>query len=75
MRLGIRWLRVSEAIGIRRNEVDLDHARLWVRRLKRGLDDKLPMPATSCAPSSVTAPFEPPHFPGFSSPSRSRGKP
>src|SRR5450631_2114956 len=36
-------LRVSEAIGIRRNEVDLDHARLWVRRLKRGLDVEHPI--------------------------------
>src|ERR1700693_781262 len=30
-------LRVSEAIGLRRNELDLDRARLWVRRLKGGL--------------------------------------
>jgi type 1 fimbriae regulatory protein FimB len=30
-------LRVSEAIGLRRDEIHLDHARLWVRRLKRGL--------------------------------------
>ena len=30
-------LRVSEAIGLRRDEVDLDHARLWIRRLKNGL--------------------------------------
>ncbi len=30
-------LRVSEAISLRRDEVDLDHARLWVRRLKSGL--------------------------------------
>lgn len=30
-------LRVSEATGLRREEVDLDHARLWVRRLKNGL--------------------------------------
>ena len=29
-------LRVSEAIGLRRDEVDLDQARLWVRRLKGG---------------------------------------
>ena len=28
---------VSEAIGLRRGEVDLDQARLWVRRLKGGL--------------------------------------
>jgi type 1 fimbriae regulatory protein FimB len=30
-------LRVSEAIDLRRDDVDLDHARLWVRRLKNGL--------------------------------------
>ena len=30
-------LRVSEAIGLRRDEVDLDHARLWICRLKNGL--------------------------------------
>jgi type 1 fimbriae regulatory protein FimB len=30
-------LRVSEAIGLRRDEVDLDRARLWIRRLKNGL--------------------------------------
>src|SRR5258708_32482895 len=30
--------RVSEAIDLRRYEVDLAHARLWIRRLKRGLD-------------------------------------
>jgi type 1 fimbriae regulatory protein FimB len=50
-------LRVSEAIGIRRNEVDLDHARLWVRRLTSvAWTSNIPSPATSCAPSSVTAP-------------------
>src|SRR3954452_23230662 len=30
-------LRVSEAIGLRRDDVDLDQAHLWVRRLKDGL--------------------------------------
>ncbi len=30
-------LRVSEAIGLRRDELDLDRSRLWVRRLKGGL--------------------------------------
>jgi type 1 fimbriae regulatory protein FimB len=30
-------LRVSEAIGLRRDEIDLEHARLWIRRLKNGL--------------------------------------
>src|SRR3954453_15949700 len=29
-------LRVSEAVGLRRDELDLDRARLWVRRLKGG---------------------------------------
>jgi integrase len=28
-------LRVSEAIGLRRDEVDLDHARLWVKKATR----------------------------------------
>lgn len=30
-------LRVSEATGLRRDEIDLDRARVWVRRLKNGL--------------------------------------
>lgn len=30
-------LRVSEAVGLRRDEIDLDQARVWVRRLKNGL--------------------------------------
>jgi type 1 fimbriae regulatory protein FimB len=36
-------LRVSEAVGLRRDEVDLEHARLWIRRLKRGLDVEHPI--------------------------------
>jgi type 1 fimbriae regulatory protein FimB len=36
-------LRVSEAIAIRRDEVDLDRARLWVRRLKGGLSVEQPI--------------------------------
>jgi type 1 fimbriae regulatory protein FimB len=36
-------LRVSEAISLRRDDVDLDHARLWVRRLKHGLDVEHPV--------------------------------
>jgi type 1 fimbriae regulatory protein FimB len=36
-------LRVSEAIGLRRDDVDLDQARLWVRRLKNGLAVELPV--------------------------------
>lgn len=36
-------LRVSEAISLRRGEVDIDHARLWVRRLKNGLSVEQPI--------------------------------
>lgn len=36
-------LRVSEAIGIRRDEVDLAVSRLWVRRLKNGLSVEQPI--------------------------------
>jgi type 1 fimbriae regulatory protein FimB len=72
-------LRVSEAIGIRRNEVDLDHARLWVRRLKRGLDVEHPVAGDELrAIKALPRPFAPTRFPGSSSPnarSRLRGKP
>jgi type 1 fimbriae regulatory protein FimB len=36
-------LRVSEVVAIRRDEVDLDRARLWVRRLKGGLSVEQPI--------------------------------
>lgn len=36
-------LRVSEAIDLRRDEVDLDRARLWVRQLKNGLAVEQPI--------------------------------
>ena len=36
-------LRVSEAVGLRRDEVDLDQARFWVRRLKGGLSVEQPI--------------------------------
>jgi site-specific recombinase XerD len=36
-------LRVSEAVGLRRDEVDLDRARLWVRRLKNSLSVEQPI--------------------------------
>src|SRR5512135_675449 len=36
-------LRVSEAIGLRRDDIALDHARLWVRRLKNGLAVEQPI--------------------------------
>ena len=36
-------LRVSEAIGLRRDDINLDQARLWVRRLKSGLAVEQPI--------------------------------
>ena len=36
-------LRVSEAVSLRRDELDLDRARLWVRRLKGGLSVEQPI--------------------------------
>jgi type 1 fimbriae regulatory protein FimB len=36
-------LRVSEAVGLRRDELDFDRARLWVRRLKGGLSVEQPI--------------------------------
>jgi type 1 fimbriae regulatory protein FimB len=36
-------LRVSETVAFRRDEVDLDRARLWVRRLKGGLSVEQPI--------------------------------
>lgn len=36
-------LRVSEAVGLRRDELDLDRARLWVSRLKGGLSVEQPI--------------------------------
>ena len=36
-------LRVSEAVDLRRDELDLDRSRLWVRRLKGGLSVEHPV--------------------------------
>jgi type 1 fimbriae regulatory protein FimB len=36
-------LRVSEAVSLRRDEADLEQARLWVRRLKGGLSVEQPI--------------------------------
>ena len=47
-------LRVSEAVAIGREEVDLDRARLWVRRLKGGLSVEHRSLAMTCAPSGAT---------------------
>lgn len=50
-------LRVSEAICLRRDEVGLDQARLWVRRLKNGLAvEQPPSPAMNCGRSSAISP-------------------
>jgi type 1 fimbriae regulatory protein FimB len=61
-------LRVSEAITLRRDQVNLAHARLWVERLKNSLSVEHP-PATSCARSSVTSPPATTSCPGYSRPS------
>lgn len=37
-------LRVSEAVDLRRDEIDFDRSRLWVRRLKNGLSVEQPIP-------------------------------
>ncbi len=37
-------LRVSEAIDLHRDEIDLDRSRLWVRRLKNGRSVEQPIP-------------------------------
>ena len=37
-------MRVSETVDLRRDEVDLDRSRLWVRRLKNGLSIEQPIP-------------------------------
>ena len=49
-------LRVSEAIGLRRDQLNLGRARLWVKRLKNSLSVEHPFPVTSCAPSSAISP-------------------
>lgn len=36
-------LRVSEAVSLRRDEVDIEQARVWVRRLKNGLSVEQPI--------------------------------
>jgi integrase len=36
-------LRVSEAVGLRRDDVNLSHSRLWVRRLKGSLSVEQPI--------------------------------
>ena len=48
-------LRVSEAVRMRRQDLNLKRARVWIRRLKNGLSvSNTPSPATNCERSSVT---------------------
>jgi hypothetical protein len=56
-------------VALRRGDVDLGQARLWVRRLKGGLSVEHPTTATSCAPSSAGWPRATTICPGSSSPS------
>src|SRR5262245_66050231 len=49
-------LRVSKAIGMRRDQLDVKRSRLWVARLKNSLSVEHPSLAMSCAPASATSP-------------------
>jgi integrase len=68
-------LRVSEAVGLRRDELDLDRARLWVAASRAGCRSSIRSPATSCAPSAATSPPAPTRCPGCSSPSAASRSP
>ena len=46
-------LRVSEAIQMRRDQLDVKRSRLWVARLKNSLSSSSRSPATSYVPSSA----------------------
>ena len=48
-------LRVSEAVALRRDELDLDRARLWVRRLTSGLSVEQPVVGDELARTNETA--------------------
>ena len=60
-------LRVSEAVALRRDELDLDRAGPWVRRLKGGLSVEQPVAGESCARSSAPSPPARTRCPGCSS--------
>ena len=64
-------LRVSEAISVRRDEVDLDHARLWVRRLKSGLAVEHPIAGDELRALKRYLGTRTDSLPGFSCPSAS----
>ena len=60
-------LRVSEAIGLRRDDINLDQARLWVRRLKNGLAVEQPITGDELLRSNVIWPPVRTDSPGSSS--------
>ena len=64
-------LRVSEAVGLRRDQVNLAQARVWVQRLKFPSPSSSQSPVTSCARLNATSPREPTSCRGFLFPSGS----
>jgi type 1 fimbriae regulatory protein FimB len=49
-------LRVSEAVTMRLDQIDLKHARIWVRRNKNSLNTEQPI--EGCSPSGPTGQIE-----------------
>ena len=74
-------LRVSEAIQMRRDQLDVKRSRLWVARLKGSLSVEHPIAAMSLPPSSAIStrptmtpsPSPGPHTPTRSSPPSTAG--
>ena len=66
-------LRVSEAVGLRRDDVDLDQARLWVRRLKKGLAVEQPITGDELRAIKRYLATRADNSPGSSSPERGQG--
>ena len=52
-------LRVSEAVGLRRDDLNLHQARLWFGASKMACRSSIRSPATSCEPSSAISPPAP----------------
>ncbi len=78
MMMSRHGLRVSEAVGLCLDELDLDRSMLWVHRLKGGLSVQQPIAGNELAPSGATPPCGRAICPGCSSPSaesRSPGRP
>ena len=65
-------LRVSEAVRLRRDDVNLDQARLWVQRAKNGLSVEHPIPGDELRAIKRYWPAARTAFPGCSSPSAGR---